>query len=111
MIRWAALLAAFLVLGGYSYTTQLVGAEDKSTNIWVYEGKVGVGPPLLVEGGPKAEMGWPGEISEKEWEEIILGRLQQLHIGPDGRPGKPQSFDSAKVSDQWTVWNLQRDRL
>jgi hypothetical protein len=86
-------------------------AADKSTNIWVYEGKVGVGPPLLVEGGPKTELAWPGEVSEKEWEEIILGRLQQLYIGPDGNPGKPRSFDPAKVSDQWTVWNFQRDKL
>ncbi len=31
-------------------------AKDTSTNIWVYEGKVGVGPPVLVEGGSKDEI-------------------------------------------------------
>lgn len=100
MIRWAVFLAVLFVLGGHSDTTQLAGAADKSTNIWVNEGKVGVGPLLVVEGGPRAEMARPGETSEKEGKVIILERLRQLGIGPNGRPGKPQSFDPAKVSDQ-----------
>jgi hypothetical protein len=86
-------------------------AANNSTDILVYEGKVGVGPALLVEGGPKEEMSWPGEVSEKKWEEIILGKLQRLHIGPDGKPGKPKSFDPAKETDEWTLWNRERDAI
>lgn len=85
-------------------------AKDTSTNIWVYEGKVGVGPPVLVEGGSKDEIAWPAEVSEKKWAEIILARLQRLHIGADGKPGKPAFFDPAQEKDEWTAWNLQRDR-
>lgn len=85
-------------------------AKDTSTRIWVYEGKVGVGPPFLVEDGAKDEIAWPAEVSEKKWAQIILVRLQRLHIGADGRPGQPASFDPAREKDEWTVWNLQRDR-
>ncbi|MGD2269315.1 MAG: FecR domain-containing protein [Desulfobacterales bacterium] len=86
-------------------------AQDTSTDIWVYEGKVGIVAPLFVEGGPKAEIAWPREVSEKKWEEIILVRLQRLHVGADGRPDKPRAFDPSKEKDDWTAWNLERDSL
>jgi hypothetical protein len=70
---------------------------------------VGVGPPLLVEGGPKKEMAWPDQVPEKTWEEIILIKHQRLHIGPTGVPGQPKSFDPKKETDDWTLWNLKRD--
>jgi len=57
-------------------------AADQSTDISVYEGEVCVQPPLIVKGGPKEEIEWPGEVSEKRWEETILGQFQRLHIGP-----------------------------
>jgi len=85
-------------------------AKDTSTNIWVYDGKIGVGPPVLVEGGAKDEIAWPAEVNEKRWAEIILARLQRLYIGADGKPGKPVSFDPAREKDEWTAWNLQRDK-
>jgi hypothetical protein len=56
------------------------------------------------------EIAWPAEVSEKKWAEIILARLQRLHIGADGKPGKPASFDPSLEKDEWTVWNLERDR-
>jgi len=90
-------------------TYNLKAAADKSTEISVYQGKVGVGPPLLVEGGPKEEMAWPIQVSEKKWEEIILGKLQRLYIGPDGTPGKPESFDPLKEKDEWVIENQKRD--
>jgi len=89
---------------------QVKTAADKSTDILVYEGKVGVSPPLITKGASKDEISWPEEVSEKKWEEIILGKLQKLHIGPDGKPGKPQVFDPAVEMDEWTVWNKARDR-
>ena len=87
----------------------LSAAKDKSTEVSVYDGKVGVGPPILVEGGPKKEMTWPEQVSEKKWEEIILMKHQRLHIGSTGVPGRPQSFDPEKETDEWVLWNLKRD--
>jgi len=89
----------------------LKAGADKSTEITVYEGKVGVGPPLIVEGGPKEEVAWPVQVTEKKWDEIILGKLQKLYIGPDGKPGKPVSFDPLKEKDEWVMLNQERDSL
>ena len=121
---WAKVTGAFMGRRGTfdTYThTAVAGVRgtvynlkvdaDKSMNISVYEGKVGVGPPLIVEGGPKEEMAWPMQVSEKKWEEIILGKLQKLYIGPDGKPGKPVSFDPLKEKDEWVMWNQERDAL
>ena len=99
------------VAGVRGTTYNLKAGIDKSTEISVYEGKVGVGPPLIVEGGPKEEMAWPVQVSEKRWEEIILGKLQRLYIGPDGKPGKPVSFDPLKEKDEWVIENQKRDAL
>jgi len=98
---------AVLGVRGTAYNLRV--AADKSTDISVYEGKVGVQPPLIVEGGPKEEIEWPAEVSEKKWEEIILRQFQKLHIGPDGRPGKPESFDPEEEKDEWVIWNQERD--
>jgi len=99
------------VAGVRGTTYNLKAGADKSTEISVYEGKVGVGPPLIVEGGPKEETAWPIQVSEKKWEEIILGKLQKLYIGPDGKPGEPVSFDPLKEKDEWVIENQKRDAL
>lgn len=83
--------------------------DDKSTDIYVYDGSVAVGPPLIKEDADHEEMEWPMQVSENEWEEIILGKLQRLHIGSDGKPGKPVAFDPSEKTDEWTTWNLERD--
>jgi len=104
--------STYTAVAGVRGTTYNMKAKaDKSTEISVYEGKVGVGPPLIVEGGPKEEVAWPMQVSEKKWEEIILGKLQKLYIGPDGKPGKPVSFDPLKEKDEWVMWNQERDAL
>lgn len=100
-----------MVAGVRGTVYDLRTADDKSTDIRVYEGKVAVGPPLIAKDGPKEEVAWPKEVSEQQWEEIILVKLQKLHIGPDGRPGRPARFDPEKEKDSWTEWNLQRDKL
>jgi hypothetical protein len=96
------------IVGVRGTTYDVKTASDKSTEISVYEGKVGV-EPLVVEGGPKEEIEWPKEVTEKEWKEIILRRLQRLYVGPDGKPGKPYSFDPEKEKDEWVIWNQGRD--
>jgi len=88
----------------------LRAAADKSTDIRVHTGRVAVGPPLVVEGGQKEEIAWPQQVTEQRWEEIILGKLQKLHIGPDGTPGEPTSFDPQIEMDEWTDWNMERDK-
>ncbi len=83
---------------------------DNTTIITVFEGSVGVKPPIMTEGGPKEEMDWPGQISEQKWEEIIVGQLQRLRIAPDGTPGKPEPIVPAKEIEEWTLWNQERDK-
>jgi ferric-dicitrate binding protein FerR (iron transport regulator) len=84
---------------------------DKSTAVSVVEGRVGVAPPLVTPGAAREEMAWPTEVSEKQWEEIIVSRLQRLHITADGTPGKPEPFDPDAEKDAWIDWNRNRDTL
>ena len=98
------------VAGVRGTTYDLRTAEARGTDIWVYEGVVAVGPARFEKGGQKEEVAWPTEVSERQWEEIILGKLQKLHIGPDGTPGKPTAFEPEKEKDGWTAWNQERDR-
>lgn len=87
----------------------LRAAADKSTDIRVHTGRVAVGPALVVTGAEKEEIAWPQQVTEQQWEEIILGKLQKLHIGPDGKPGQPTRFDPQAERDDWTDWNMERD--
>lgn len=82
---------------------------DTSTEVSVFEGRVGVEPPLVEPGAPKTEMAWPTEVSEKKWEEVIVSKLQRLRIAADGTPGKPQAFDPDAEKDPWVDWNRNRD--
>jgi hypothetical protein len=84
--------------------------EDNSSEFSVYEGQVGVGPPLIAQGAEKKEIAWPQEVSEAKWKEIVLSRLTRLKVGPDGKPGKPEPFDPAKEKDDWVKWNQERDK-
>ncbi|MCG6892507.1 MAG: FecR family protein [Desulfobacteraceae bacterium] len=86
-------------------------AVDKSADIYVYQGVVGVGPPIIAEGAAKEAFSWPAEVSEQQWEEIILRQLQRLRIDRSGRPGRPEAFDPAKEVDEWVLWNRERDAL
>ena len=100
---------ATAVAGVRGTTYDLRTAEARGTDIWVYEGKVAVGPVAFEQGGSRKEVAWPQEVTEQQWEEIILGKLQKLHVGTDGKPGKPTVFEPDKEEDEWTAWNLQRD--
>jgi hypothetical protein len=97
------------IIGVRGTVYNLKTAADKSTDILVYEGVVGVGPPIITKDGPKKEISWPTEVTEKQWEEIILRRLQKLHISADGRPGKPEKFTPDDEKDAWVEWNQKRD--
>jgi len=97
------------VVGVRGTVYNLAAARDSSTDVYVYDGVVGVGPPMVAEGAAREEVAWPAQVSEKQWEEIILAKLQRLHIGADGRPGKPQAFDPEAEMDDWVAFNQERD--
>ena len=75
----------------------------------VYDGQVGVSPPLIEEGADHEEIAWPEEVTEEEWEEIILGKLQRLRIDADGQAGTPEPFVPEDEQDPWVLWNQARD--
>lgn len=102
---------ATAVAGVRGTVYQVESHSDQTTLVSVYEGFVGVGPPIIMEGAPKEEIAWPEEVSEQKWEEIILGQLQRLRIGPDGKPGKPEPIDPAEKEGDWIKWNKKRDRI
>jgi len=97
------------IIGVRGTVYHLAADRDRSADIYVYEGLVGVGPPVLVAGAAREEIAWPTQVSEKQWEEIILAKLQRLRIESDGRPGKAQAFDPQAVRDRWVEFNQQRD--
>ena len=99
------------IVGVRGTVYNVYAALDRSTQVSVYYGLVGVSPPIILEGAKREEMPWPVEVTEKKWEEIILKRLQRLYIGSDGMPEKPESFDPVKEKDEWADWNLKRDAL
>jgi hypothetical protein len=99
------------VVGVRGTVYNLLAKADKSLDVLVYEGRVGVKPPLISKGAKKKEISWPREVSEKQWEEIILGKLRKLHIRADGTPEKPKTFDPKEELDEWVKWNQDRDAM
>ena len=90
-------------------TYDLKAAADESTEVSVYDGRVGVAPPPIEEGADHEEISWPEEVTEEQWEEIILARLQRIQIGADGKPGEPTAFAPDEEQDAWALWNQARD--
>ena len=99
------------IVGVRGTVYNVYAASDRSTLVSVYQGQVGVGPPIISKNAKKEEISWPAKVTEKQWEEIILKRLHRLYIGPDGMPGKPKLFDPVKEKDEWAEWNLRQDAI
>jgi hypothetical protein len=97
------------VVGVRGTVYNLIAAADQSTDVFVYQGRVGVAPPLVAPDASHEQIQWPAQVTEAQWEEIILVKLQKLHVGPDGRPGKPQIFQPEAEADAWVRFNQQRD--
>jgi phage tail protein X len=100
-------------------------AEDRSTNIQVFQGAVNVynpfppgRPSLPGQGkqmGPPQEVTGPGEvpgpaaISREEWTNIILRQFQQITVS-DRDISRPVTFDvTEERQDEWVRWNEDRD--
>ena len=106
---------------GTAYDLKL--AQDQSTLVRVFEGEVEIYNPLqkmpeseVVKdykkphevSGPTRIKG-PREVTEQEWNEILLKQYQQILVTKEGI-GKPITFDYEKERQaEWAKWNEERD--
>jgi len=111
------------IAGTRSTIYRLSILSDSSTVIKVYEGSVGVGP-VPTELGPPAEVGGPSEVTgpvpiappyhevtPEEWVRIVVGKMQQVSISPEGIFGAPEKIVGEAGEEEWVAWNQERDRL
>jgi len=101
-------------------------ASDHSTLIRVYEGSVEVYNPFVrpdykpEEGGFKAPREVQGpkevprpyeEVSNEQWEQIVLTQMMQIVIPATGKPGEPEAFSAEDDQrEEWVRWNQERDK-
>ncbi len=100
--------------------------SDKAALIRVYEGMVEVYNPF-VKGDYKPEAGGIEaphevmgpkeiprpfeEITQEQWEEIILSQMMQVKIPASGKPDKPNLFNlEDDQKEEWVRWNQIRDK-
>ncbi|MDD2670911.1 MAG: FecR family protein [Syntrophales bacterium] len=94
--------------------------DNQSVLVRVYEGEVSVSgapkgaEPTGVEGPPDRVSGpvsvpGPKPVSMEEWIYIVKS-MQQIRIGGDGIPQKPESFTESEDRDAWVDWNRALDR-
>lgn len=94
--------------------------QNDSVLVRVYEGEVNVRggrkaaettPPLIGQphkvAGPTPIEG-PRPVSMEEWTYIVKS-MQQIRVGADGVPQKPEAFTEAQDRDAWVEWNKARD--
>jgi hypothetical protein len=96
--------------------------EDKSALVKVYDGEVYVANPPRDASKPIDKVTQPHEVagphavpppfhevSMEEWTAIVKA-MQQIRISSDGKPSKPEDFDSKADADDWVRWNQKRDK-
>jgi hypothetical protein len=97
---------------------------DQSAVVKVYSGEVAVkghvmpsagtmGAPSAVSAAPHAVSGphpvsGPHAVSMEEWVYMVRS-MQQINIGPDGRPTAPFAFSVQDDADAWVRWNQEMD--
>jgi hypothetical protein len=106
---------------GTAYDLRL--APDQSTLVRVFEGEVEIYNPMQKMPEPGAikeykkphevpgptQIEGPHEITEQEWNEILLRQYQQVLVTKEGI-GKPITFDYEKERQaEWAKWNEERD--
>ena len=117
-----ALATKTAVAGVRATTYRMNVKEDDSVMIKVYWGEIlvenqkraeaGLAPPMPSKDpkpvlGPKPVAG-PRAVTMEEWT-YIVGSLQQINIGPDGKVQKPFRFDIMADLNDWVNWNKARD--
>ncbi|MCX5908887.1 MAG: FecR family protein [Deltaproteobacteria bacterium] len=101
-------------------------AEDQSTMIRVYEGTVEIYNPFVKpdykpeEGGFRKPREVKGpqevpapfrEVTQGEWEQIVLTQMMQVLVPAVGKPEKPVSFSQEEDDqEEWVRWNKKRDQ-
>ena len=105
---------------------RLTVAEDQSTMIRVYEGTVEIYNPFVKpdykpeEGGFRKPREVKGpqevpapfrEVTQEEWEKIVLTQMMQVVVPAVGKPEKPVSFSQEEDDqEEWVRWNKKRDQ-
>jgi hypothetical protein len=112
-----------LVAGVRGTAYDLALAQDQSTLVRVFEGEVELYNPLqkMPEAGITKEytkphevsgptrIEGPREITEQEWNQLVLKQYQQILVTKEGI-GKAIAFDYEKEREgEWAKWNEERD--
>ena len=98
---------------------------DQSTMIRVYEGTVEVYSPFVRPDYKPEETGFKAprevrgpqevprpfqEVTQEQWEQIVLTQMMQVVVPAVGRPAAPTSFQPEEDQrEEWVRWNQQRD--
>ena len=99
-------------------------SEDSTTTVWVYRGRVGVGPPPeppWARPGPRRKVEGPREVPPpvhevgvERWRrivaEIIVREREMMTVRRDGSAEKSPFSPEAEV-EEWVRWNLERDKI
>lgn len=96
-------------------------AEDTSTDVYVYEGRVEVKPwtmpkPKQPEDGKSPwgdlrEVEGPTPITMEEWV-VLVREMQKVSIAPDGEKPKLQDIQEKEDEEnEWVQWNRARDEI
>jgi ferric-dicitrate binding protein FerR (iron transport regulator) len=102
-------------VAGVRGTTFRVDANtDRSVLVRVYAGAVAMNPgaPLPVpehKAGKHHQVSGPKQIDKAAWEKLV-GKMMQMYVSADGKPGEPEAFAAADDSkDEWATWNTAMD--
>jgi len=110
-------------VAGVRGTVYRVNVEaDSSAVVKVYDGSVYVANPPRDPSKPNDKLTMPvpvsgphavappmHEVSVAEWH-VIVKAFQQVVISPQGVASQPKDFDPKADSDDWVLWNQQRDK-
>lgn len=105
------------VAGVYGTVYESTVQEDNSSEVKVFEGKVGIKKKLEKNVNPKSsevfevsgpeEIQGPTEVLLSEWVQIVKA-MQKVSISEEGVLSPVFSFNIEK-SDSWEEWNIKRD--
>lgn len=103
------------VAGVRGTTFRVDASKDRSVLVRVYAGSVAMAPGAALPAAKRAKPGGrvqvagPSTISKQQWE-VLVGKMMQLAIGPDGKAGGAEPFTlESESTDEWAAWNRMMD--